>query len=131
MDLPTIARQTARVLISYLTYEAVRTVVAQLAETDPPLAIWLNSYSSTSNIQDGEAYLEALLRERQDLALRVMVVREHLAETVVEHLPEMVQTGIRQANMERRRQHLERLTQIPDAASAGRSELESPPEPQP
>jgi hypothetical protein len=41
-----------------------------------------------------------------------MTVREHIAEEVTDFLPEMVRTGIQQANMEQRRQHLERITQI-------------------
>ncbi|MEM7649442.1 MAG: chaperonin family protein RbcX, partial [Cyanobacteria bacterium P01_A01_bin.70] len=40
-----------------------------------------------------------------------------------EFLPEMVVTGIQQANMEHRRQHLERLTQLGDAEHAVESEL--------
>ncbi|MEN9247557.1 MAG: chaperonin family protein RbcX, partial [Gloeomargarita sp. GMQP_bins_69] len=118
MDYPQIARQTSQVLSSYLTYQAVRVVMAQLSQTNPPLAIWLSRFSSTEKIQDGERYLQDLLRERQDLAFRVMTVREHLAETILDSLPEMVRTGIRQANIQQRQRHLERLTQItPDAAA--------------
>ena len=78
MDLKQIAKDTAKVLVSYLTYQAVRVVVAQLRETNPVLAIWLNGFSSTGKIQDGEAYLQELLQENQELALRIMTVREHL-----------------------------------------------------
>jgi len=41
-----------------------------------------------------------------------MIVREHLAQEVADFLPEMVRIGIQQANMEHRRQHLERITQL-------------------
>jgi hypothetical protein len=41
-----------------------------------------------------------------------MTVRQHLAEEVVDFLPEMTRTGIQQSNMEYRRQHLERITQL-------------------
>jgi hypothetical protein len=41
-----------------------------------------------------------------------MTVRENIAEEVVDFLPEMVKSGIQQANMEQRRQHLERITQL-------------------
>jgi hypothetical protein len=41
-----------------------------------------------------------------------MTVREHLAEEVAEYLPEMVRGAIQQSNMEHRRQHLERITQL-------------------
>jgi hypothetical protein len=125
MDYPHIARQTSRVLSSYLTYQAVRVVVAQLSQTNPPLAIWLNGFSSTGKIQDGEQYLEELLRERQDLALRVMTVREHLAENILDVLPEMVRTEIRQANIQQRKRHLERITQMTPGESATWPELES------
>ena len=118
MDLKQVAKDTAKVLVSYLTYQAVRVVVAQLRETNPVLAIWLNGFSSTGKIQDGEAYLRELLQENQELALRIMTVREHLATEVTSFLPEMAVTAIAQANMEHRRQHLERITQLhsPDPA---------------
>ncbi len=57
-----------------------------------------------------------------------MTVRQHLAEEVVDFLPEMVSTGIQQANMEHRRQHLERITQLtitePDAHSEQQTDSE-------
>lgn len=112
MDLKQVAKDTAKVLGSYLTYQAVRIVVTQLSETNPPLAIWLNGFSSTGKVQDGEAYLQELLQENQELAFRIMTVREHLATEVTDFLPEMTRTGIAQANMEHRRQHLERITQL-------------------
>jgi RbcX protein len=112
MDLKRIAKDTARTMQSYLTYQAVRTVLAQITETNPPLALWLHGFSSNDKIQDGEAYIEDLFLAKPELALRVMIVREHIAEEVAEFLPEMVRTGIKQANMQQRRQHLERITQL-------------------
>ena len=112
MDLKRVAKDTTKVLISYLTYQAVKTVIAQLNETNKPLGFWLHTFSSTEKIQDGEAYLRDLLQEHQELAFRVMTVREHLAEEVAEFLPEMLCTGIQQANIEHRRQYLERITQL-------------------
>jgi len=112
MDIKKVAKDTAKVLTSYLTYQAVRTVINQLRETNPPLAIWLNSFSSTGKIQNGEAYLQELLQENKELAFRVMTVREHLAEEVADYLPEMVRIGIQQANMEHRRGYLEQITQL-------------------
>jgi hypothetical protein len=112
MDLKNIAKDTAKVLISYLTYRAVRVVVAQLSETNPPLSIWLSQFSSTGKVQDGEAYLKELIQENQDLAFRIMTVRAHLADEVTEFLPEMARSGIQQANMEHRRDYLERITQL-------------------
>ncbi len=112
MDLKHIAKATAQTLISYLTYQAMRTVLHQLREMDPPQAIWLHQFSPTEKMQDGEEYLKALLQVKPDLAFRIMTVRAHLAEEIGEFLPEMATTGIQQANMEHRRQHLERVTQL-------------------
>lgn len=116
MDLKQIAQNTAKTLQSYLTYQAVRTVIAQLSETDPPTSFWLHNFSSREKIQDGEAYIQALLREKQELAFRILTVRAYLAEEIADFLPEMVRTGIQAANMEHRRQYLERMTQL-DTAS--------------
>ncbi|NEU71548.1 chaperonin family protein RbcX [Hassallia byssoidea VB512170] len=111
MDLKQIAKDTVKTLSSYLTYQAVRTVLTQLGETNPPLALWLHNFSA-DKIQDGEAYIQSLFREKPDLALRIMTVREHIANEVTDFLPEMIRIGISQANTEHRRQHLERITQL-------------------
>jgi O-methyltransferase involved in polyketide biosynthesis len=112
MDLRQIAKDTTKTLISYLTYQAVRTVLAQLSETDPPRAFWLQRFSGKEKIQDGEAYLQGLFQEQQDLAFRILTVREHLADEIADYLPEMLRSTIQQANMEQRRQQLERMTQV-------------------
>jgi hypothetical protein len=123
MDLRQIAKDTAKTLISYLTYQAMRTVAAQLDETDPPRALWLRQFSTRAGVQDGEAFLRSLFRERQELAFRILTVREHIAEEIAEVLPEMLRSTIQQANIEQRRQQLERMTQVsvdgtnPDQAS--------------
>jgi vacuolar-type H+-ATPase subunit F/Vma7 len=122
MDLKQIAKDTVKTLQSYLTYQAVRTVLTQLRETNPQLSIWLHGFSATEKIQDGEAYLEELFREKPDLALRIMIVREHIAEEISEFLPEMVRLGIQQANMQHRREHLERITQLDLSNSSSQSE---------
>jgi hypothetical protein len=87
-------------------------VIAQLSETDPPQAYWLQNFSTKERVQDGEAYIAILFQERQDLAFRILTVREHLANEVSEFLPEMVRSGIQQSNMEHRRRQLERMTQF-------------------
>ncbi|MEM0982227.1 MAG: chaperonin family protein RbcX, partial [Cyanobacteria bacterium P01_H01_bin.58] len=84
----------------------------QLRELDPPCGYWFNAFANSHDLQDGEAFLTALLEERADLAIRIMTVRQHLADEIAEFLPEMLTTGIQQANMEHRRTHLERITQI-------------------
>jgi len=129
MDLKQIAKDTAKTLQSYLTYQAVRTVLAQLSETNPPLALWLHRFSATDKIQDGEVYIQNLFHEKADLALRIMTVREHLAQEVADFLPEMVRNGIQQANMEHRRQHLERSTQLDMSNPSPNTEQQTSSEP--
>lgn len=127
MDLKRIAKDTRKVVISYLTYQAVKTVIEQLNETNKPLGFWLHNFSAKERIQDGEAYLRDLLQEHQELAFRVMTVREHLAAEVAEFLPEMVCTGVQQANIEHRRRHLEHITQlqVSDPAASTEPDLSS------
>jgi hypothetical protein len=120
-----IATDTAKVLQSYLTYQAVRTIINQLSETNPSQAIWLSHYSDKAKIQDGEAYLEGLMSENKELLLRILIVRQEIAEQVLDFLPEMVLTNISQANIEHRRQLLERLTQTQVATSHSETQLES------
>ncbi|WP_250123778.1 chaperonin family protein RbcX [Chroococcidiopsis sp. CCMEE 29] len=129
MDLKQIAKDTAKTLQSYLTYQAVRTVLAQLSETNPPLALWLHRFSATDKIQDGEVYIQHLFQEKADLALRIMTVREHLAQEVADFLPEMIRNGIQQANMEHRRQHLERSTQLDISNPSPNTEQQTSSEP--
>jgi len=109
MDLKQLAKATTKTLSSYLTYEAMRIVVAQLRETNPPQAIWLSGFSSTGKVQDGEAYIQELLLVDQDMAFRIMTVRQHIADEVLDFLPEMTRTGIQESNMKLRCQHLERI----------------------
>jgi hypothetical protein len=124
MDLKQIAKDTAKTVISYLTYQAVRTVIAQLSETDPPTALWLQQFSTRERVQDGEFYMQSLLQERAALGFRILTVREYLANEICEFLPEMVQTGIQESNLNLRCQQLERMTQVmPDSADPDSSEI--------
>jgi RbcX protein len=124
MNIKQIAKDTAKTLQSYLTYQALRTVLLQLDETNPPLQHWLHNFSA-GKVQDGEKFLESLLCEKPDLAMRIMTVREHIAEEVAEFLPEMVRMGIQQANMEQRKQHLERITQFSVSHPSSKNELDN------
>jgi Xaa-Pro aminopeptidase len=98
--------------------------LAQLGETNPPLAHWLQNFSA-GKIQDGEAYIEELFLVKSDLALRIMTVREHIAEEVTDFLPEMVRTGIQEANIKQRRQHLERITQLDLSSPSPKTEQQT------
>lgn len=111
MSYKQIAKDTAKVLQSYLTFQAVKVIINQLTETNPPLAIWLTNYSDRASVQDSENYLNKLLGENKELVLRILTVREDLAEQVLEFLPEMVKTNIIESNIQHRRHLLERLTQ--------------------
>ncbi|HEY9639763.1 MAG TPA: chaperonin family protein RbcX, partial [Coleofasciculaceae cyanobacterium] len=111
MDLKQITKDTSKTLISYITYQALRVVMAQLDETEPKRAYWLRQFSARESIQNGEAFLQALFKEEQRLAFRILTVREHIAEQVADYLPEMLRTGIQQANLQQRTQQLERMTQ--------------------
>jgi hypothetical protein len=125
MDLKQIAKDTTKTLISYLTYQALRVVIAQLDETEPKRAYWLRQFSYRVSIQNGEAFLEVLFQEEQRLAFRLLTVREHIAEEIADYLPEMIRTGIQQANMQQRRQQLERMTQVEPSGSEADSDENS------
>lgn len=126
MDLNQIAKDTTKTLISYLTYRAVRVVYEQLDETDPKRAYWLHQFASRESLKDGERFLEALFQERQELAFRILTVREHLASEVADFLPEMLRTTMQQFNTEQRKQQLERMTQVNISLEGGHPEQENP-----
>jgi RbcX protein len=125
MDRKQVAKATTKVISSYLTYQAVQVVLAQLMETNPTLARWLHGFSSRSIVQDGEVYLLALLAEHQELAFRIMTVREHLVEEIVDDLPEMVSHDIKHKNSQHRKQQLEKLTQLSIIEPNSQSETSS------
>jgi RbcX protein len=125
MDLKQIAKDTTKTLISYMTYQAMRVVLAQIDETEPKRAYWLHQFTARQNIQDGEAYLQALFKEEQRLAFRILTVREDIAEQIADYLPEMLRAGIQEANIKQRTQQLERMTQIDPTASGTHPEQES------
>ena len=108
-----IAKDTAKVVQNFLTYKAVQLVIAQLAETNPRQSIWLRQYSSGGKLRDAEAYLQEIMSQPngKELALRIMTVRDSIAEQTLEFLPEMVTSGVKQDNLVHRRYLLERLTQ--------------------
>lgn len=125
MDLKQIAKDTIKTLISYLTYQALRVVLAQLDETEPKRAYWLRQFSYRVSIQDGEAFLQALFHEEQRLAFRLLTVREHIAEQIADFLPEMLRTGIQQVNLQQRTQQLERMTQVSATFAEASADQES------
>lgn len=114
-----IAKDTAKVVQNYLTYKAVMLVIEQLAETNPGEAIWLRQYSSGGKLRDAETYIEEIMSEPRgkELALRIMTVRDNIAEQTLEFIPEMVTSRVKQDNLIHRRHLLERLTRSPNETS--------------
>jgi RbcX protein len=112
MDLKQIADDTTKTLISYLTYRAVRVVYEQLDETEPKRAYWLHQFASRESIKDGELFMQKLFQERQDLAFRILTVRETIAEELADQLPELLRSAMSQVNVTQRREQLERMTQV-------------------
>ncbi len=129
MDLKHIAKDTAKTLTSYLTYRAVRVVYDQLDETDPKRAYWLHQFASRESIKDGEVFLQALFRERPELAFRILTVREHLAEEIADFLPELLRSTMQQNNMDQKKQQLERMTQVNLSVEEPSPEPEISPQP--
>jgi hypothetical protein len=90
----------------------VRVVYEQLGETEPKRAYWLHQFSSRESIKDGELFMRRLFQERQDLAFRILTVRESLAEELADQLPGMLRSAMSQMNVTQRREQLERMTQV-------------------
>ncbi|KAL9404953.1 hypothetical protein Peur_001925 [Populus x canadensis] len=65
-------------LLNYFTYKAVRTVLNQLYEMNPTQYTWFYNFVAHNKPGDGKRFLRALVKEKQDLAERVMVTRLHL-----------------------------------------------------
>ena len=112
MDLKKIANDTTKTLVSYLTYQAVKVVYEQLDETEPKRAFWLHQFASSESIKDGDRFIEALFRERPDLAFRILTVREALTDSIADFLPDMLRQQMSQSNLKQRSQQLERMTQV-------------------
>jgi hypothetical protein len=123
MDIKRSTKSTAKMLINFLTFEAVKTIAEQLEETDKLKALWFNQFSTRERLQNGELYIKDLFEVHQEMAFRVMTVREHLANEILDFLPEMTRTGIQQSNMQLRRQHFERIMNV--QASEGYAECEN------
>ena len=74
MDLKRIAKDTAKVLTSYLTYQAVRTVMMQLRETNLPMSYRLNEVATRESLQDGARIKEVQYQEQPEQPKRIMLV---------------------------------------------------------
>ncbi|XVE60002.1 hypothetical protein DITRI_Ditri05aG0091700 [Diplodiscus trichospermus] len=65
-------------LLNYFTYKAVRTVLNQLYEMNPPQYTWFYQFVATNKPTDGKRFIRILGKETQELAERVMITRLHL-----------------------------------------------------
>ena len=106
-----------------MTFEAVKTIAEQLEETDRLKALWFNQFSTRERLQNGELYIKDLFAVHQEMAFRVMTVREHLANEILDFLPELTLTSIQESNMQLRRQHFEKIMSV--QASEGYAECEN------
>ncbi|XP_044482370.1 chaperonin-like RbcX protein 2, chloroplastic isoform X2 [Mangifera indica] len=61
-------------ILNYFTYKAVRTVMNQLYEMNPTQY----SFVVSNKPGDGKRFIRTLVKEKQDLAERVMITRLHL-----------------------------------------------------
>ncbi|KAL5982019.1 hypothetical protein ACLOJK_016087 [Asimina triloba] len=65
-------------ILNYFTYKAVRTVLHQLYEMNPPQYRWFYNFVATNKPGDAKRFIRALGKESQELAERVMITRLHL-----------------------------------------------------
>ncbi|PKI60201.1 chaperonin-like RbcX protein 2, chloroplastic [Punica granatum] len=65
-------------MLNYFTYKAVRTVLNQLYEMNPTQYRWFYDFVVSNKPGDGKRFIQVLVKEKQDLAERVMITRLHL-----------------------------------------------------
>ncbi|KAF2312053.1 hypothetical protein P3X46_030387 [Hevea brasiliensis] len=65
-------------ILNYFTYKATRTVLNQLYEMNPTQYRWFYDFVATNKPGEGKRFIRTLVKEKQDLAERVMVTRLHL-----------------------------------------------------
>ncbi|KAL1547439.1 Chaperonin-like RbcX protein 2, chloroplastic [Salvia divinorum] len=65
-------------IVDYFTYKAVRTVLNQLYEMNPPQYRWFYNYIASNEHGYGKTFIRELVKEKLELAERVMVTRLHL-----------------------------------------------------
>ncbi|XP_044506211.1 chaperonin-like RbcX protein 2, chloroplastic [Mangifera indica] len=65
-------------ILNYFTYKAVRTVMNQLYEMNPTQYRWFYDFVVSNKPGDGKRFIRTLVKEKQDLAERVMITRLHL-----------------------------------------------------
>eukprot|EP00271_Cylindrocystis_brebissonii_P004741 TRINITY_DN16577_c0_g1_i1.p1 TRINITY_DN16577_c0_g1~~TRINITY_DN16577_c0_g1_i1.p1 ORF type:complete len:214 (-),score=34.40 TRINITY_DN16577_c0_g1_i1:721-1332(-) len=72
-----------RQMLNCFTFKAVRCVLGQLKETNPPVYTYFYNFVVDNKPQDGKIFVQVLLKERQELGERVLITRLHLFNTWV------------------------------------------------
>ncbi|KAM3303518.1 chaperonin-like RbcX protein 2, chloroplastic [Capsicum chacoense] len=62
-------------ILNYFTYKAVRTILNQLNEMNPPQYQWFNDFVTENKPNDGKRFIRDLAKEKQELAEKVMTTR--------------------------------------------------------
>ncbi|XP_055817848.1 chaperonin-like RbcX protein 2, chloroplastic [Solanum dulcamara] len=62
-------------IINVITYKAVRTVLQQLYEMNPPQYTWFYNFIANHVPNTGKNFLQQLFKEKRELAERVMITR--------------------------------------------------------
>lgn len=62
-------------IINVITYKAVRTVLQQLYEMNPPQYTWFYNFIVNHVPNTGKNFLQQLFKEKRELAERVMITR--------------------------------------------------------
>ncbi|CAJ1971554.1 unnamed protein product [Sphenostylis stenocarpa] len=65
-------------ILNYFTYKAVRTVLQQLYEMNPPQYRWFYNFVAANDPADRKRFIRSLGKEQLELAERVMITRLHL-----------------------------------------------------
>lgn len=65
-------------MLNYFTQKAVRTVLHQLYEMNPPSYKWFYNYIAENELKDSQRFLRKLVKDNQGLGERVMITRLHL-----------------------------------------------------
>jgi len=109
----------SRHLKNFFTWVAVRIVLAQLRE----LGSWethaeLHHFAETHSLKDGDSFINQLMTEHQELALRVLKVRELYPKEEFEwgKCKKLVVDDMREANLRIMREYLYKTSLLPSAS---------------
>ncbi|KAG0565895.1 hypothetical protein M758_7G020800 [Ceratodon purpureus] len=111
-------------LLDYFTYKAVKTVLAQLSEMNPPEYAWFYNFVVNNKPQDSKLFVRILVKERQELGERVMVTRLHLFNKWVKKYNHVqMHKAISDQNLELLRERLIQTVKLTDGDNIDRPPL--------